>query len=237
MKDLSDEKLDQLLRKIVRNSGLSENRVEEIADDPKLLWNVRRSIEQQKATSKKSWRAAFGWRIPAFASLLFLIGTGIFWSFSFYETQNVAETKSADGSEAEKVFIEANSSKTQAQPVVSENKATDEISKPEKKAEERTLARSVNEIPDSKKIRKAERISKEAAGNIIAKEQIKTDFIALSYSSAAESGQILNVKVPRSMMVALGVTSNVENISELVAAEIVVGDDGLARAIRFVREN
>ena len=70
---------------------------------------------------------------------------------------------------------------------------------------------------------------------MVEKEKIKTDFIALSYSSAAESGQILNVKVPRSMMVALGVTSNVENISELVNAEVVMGDDGLARAIRFVQ--
>ena len=63
------------------------------------------------------------------------------------------------------------------------------------------------------------------------------DFIALSYGADAESGQIVKVKVPSSMMVSLGVAQNVKKGSELVNAEVVVGDDGLARAIRFIRSN
>ena len=53
---------------------------------------------------------------------------------------------------------------------------------------------------------------------------------------ATESGQILSVKVPRSMMVALGVTTNAERNSEMVKAEVIVGDDGAARAIRFMKD-
>jgi hypothetical protein len=37
------------------------------------------------------------------------------------------------------------------------------------------------------------------------------------------------------MMVSLGVVSQVDKDSSMVSAEVVVGDDGLARAIRFIR--
>ena len=69
----------------------------------------------------------------------------------------------------------------------------------------------------------------------IAVEETKTDFIALSYAADTESGQIVRVKVPSSMMVSLGVATNVEKESKMVNAEVVIGDDGLARAIRFIR--
>ena len=75
---------------------------------------------------------------------------------------------------------------------------------------------------------------KEALPKTTTKET-KSDFIALSYAANSESGQIVRVKVPRSMMVSLGVTTNVEKISELVTAEVIVGEDGSARAIRFVQ--
>jgi hypothetical protein len=65
--------------------------------------------------------------------------------------------------------------------------------------------------------------------------EIKTEFIALSYARDPESGQIVRVKVPSSMMVSLGLVVSVEKPSDLVDAEVLVGDDGLTRAIRFIR--
>ena len=64
--------------------------------------------------------------------------------------------------------------------------------------------------------------------------EIKTEFIALSYARNPESGQIVRVKVPSSMMVTLGLVATVEKPSALVDAEVIVGDDGLTRAIRFI---
>jgi hypothetical protein len=120
---------------------------------------------------------------------------------------------------------------------IAENDVPTKIMKLEKTVEKLPAGKTSNATAVSRKIQNTEPKYVEVATKAVEKEKIKTDFIALSYSSAAESGQILNVKVPRSMMVALGVTSNVENISELVNAEVVMGDDGLARAIRFVQEN
>ena len=67
------------------------------------------------------------------------------------------------------------------------------------------------------------------------KTEVKTDFIALTYARDPESGQIVRVKVPSSMMVSLGVVSSVNKPGDMVDAEVVVGDDGLTRAIRFIR--
>jgi hypothetical protein len=66
--------------------------------------------------------------------------------------------------------------------------------------------------------------------------EVKTDFIALAYAREPESGQLVRVKVPSSMMVTLGVVPTVTNPSALVDAEVVVGDDGLTRSIRFIRQ-
>ena len=89
-----------------------------------------------------------------------------------------------------------------------------------------------NQTNELKKLNKP---SKKEISPKAATEETKTDFIALSYAANTDSGQIVRVKVPRSMMVSLGVTTNTEKSSELVTAEVILGDDGAARAIRFVQ--
>ncbi len=68
--------------------------------------------------------------------------------------------------------------------------------------------------------------------------EIATDYLPLTYvadSAAPESGLVMRVKVPRSTLVSLGVPMNLARADELVKADVVIGDDGLARAIRFVQ--
>jgi hypothetical protein len=65
-----------------------------------------------------------------------------------------------------------------------------------------------------------------------------TDFIPLTHlssSTAIESGQVIRVKVPLSAFLALGLPVSPEHADELVNAEVVVGDDGVKRAVRLVR--
>ena len=68
--------------------------------------------------------------------------------------------------------------------------------------------------------------------------EVATDFLPLTFvddSRAQESGHVVRVKVPRSALIAFGVPMNMERAGELITADVVVGDDGLARAIRFVQ--
>ena len=58
----------------------------------------------------------------------------------------------------------------------------------------------------------------------------------LSEASLQEGGQIVRVEVPRSTLASFGVPVNMDRYNERVKADIVVGVDGMAHAIRFVQE-
>jgi hypothetical protein len=65
-----------------------------------------------------------------------------------------------------------------------------------------------------------------------------TDFFPLSYGEdqkPMESGEVIRVQMPRSALIAFGLPVNVERADVPVKADLLVGEDGLARAIRFVR--
>jgi len=65
-----------------------------------------------------------------------------------------------------------------------------------------------------------------------------TDFFPLSYGGdqkPMETGEVIRVQMPRSALIAFGLPVNVERADVPVKADLLVGEDGLARAIRFVR--
>jgi hypothetical protein len=66
-----------------------------------------------------------------------------------------------------------------------------------------------------------------------------TDFIPLvgdaTPATPLEGGQLVRVQVPRAALASLGLPLNAERGNEPVKADVLVGYDGLARAIRLVR--
>lgn len=71
-----------------------------------------------------------------------------------------------------------------------------------------------------------------------AESEIMTDFMPLTYGAAMspnEGGQLVRVELPRSALVSMGLPMNAELSNERVKADILLGYDGMARAIRFVR--
>jgi hypothetical protein len=68
--------------------------------------------------------------------------------------------------------------------------------------------------------------------------EIATDFIPLMNREALaqmEGGQLMRVELPRSALMSFGLPMDMERATERIKADLVVGNDGLARAIRFVR--
>jgi hypothetical protein len=68
--------------------------------------------------------------------------------------------------------------------------------------------------------------------------EIATDFIPLTYLpdlGATEGGRIVRIRIPRATLVSFGLPMNAERAGEMVNAEVVLGNDGLARAIRFIQ--
>ena len=67
-------------------------------------------------------------------------------------------------------------------------------------------------------------------------EESVTPFVSLVASGAPlTSGQLVRVSVPRSALASLGLPVNPASSSDAVKADVLLGDDGLAHAIRFVR--
>jgi hypothetical protein len=67
--------------------------------------------------------------------------------------------------------------------------------------------------------------------------EIATDFIPLSYMTAVnlqDGGQIVRVELPRSALASFGLPVNMDR-NEKVKADVLLGVDGLAHAIRFVQ--
>ncbi|HXQ74079.1 MAG TPA: hypothetical protein VN844_26485, partial [Pyrinomonadaceae bacterium] len=68
--------------------------------------------------------------------------------------------------------------------------------------------------------------------------EIATDFVPLGDMNQAmlqDGGQIIRVKLRRSALVKFGFPVNMERYNENVNADVLIGVDGLARAIRFVQ--
>lgn len=231
---ISDEKFDQILEKLVKDSALKSEMVDEIADSPKLWWSVQRQINEHKSSRKKIWIRTWEWRVAIFASLAFIFCAGLVLFFNSSKENQIARQDLNETPIIEKPPIIENKKsapKNNDSVIVSSKENTPKIA-PAKRVQ---LKREI-ETNLSAKAQKTKEAPKQLPQLTTKTEEIKTDFIALAYSPVPESGQILKVKVPRAMMVSLGVSNKVENSSELINAEVIVGDDGSARAIRFVQE-
>ena len=63
-----------------------------------------------------------------------------------------------------------------------------------------------------------------------------TEFIPVFYDpEPIEQGQIVRVRLPRAALTAFGLPVNEEHAEEKIRADVLLGEDGLARAVRFVK--
>lgn len=83
--------------------------------------------------------------------------------------------------------------------------------------------------------------SERSAGGVnkpTADSEIATDFIPLMNRESfaqLDGAQVVRVELPRSALMSFGLPMDMERAAERIKADVVVGNDGLARAIRFVR--
>jgi hypothetical protein len=88
--------------------------------------------------------------------------------------------------------------------------------------------------PRRRSVRRAPRT--EVANHV--NREIATDFMPLGYLNPAtlqDGGQIVRVELPRSALVNFGLPVNMDRYNEKVKADVLLGVDGLAHAIRFVQ--
>ena len=72
-----------------------------------------------------------------------------------------------------------------------------------------------------------------------ATNEVATEFMPVGYLSVdalQDGGQIVRVELPRSALVKFGLPVNMDRYNERVKADVLLGLDGMAHAIRFVQE-
>jgi hypothetical protein len=229
-KGMKDQELDRLMRQIAEDASLDDVSVEEIADSPSLWWSVQREI-RGTSPAKSPWPPNLLRRwlmvgLPVAAAIV--LGLGLYLGSSKIAAPDVANGPHEPFPEAvtlsePRSVAPLNSVEPTPIPIL------DTPGGPAKSEVRPTRVFLRTKPPGLPRAQVAKTRGPKAT-------EIRSDFIALAYARDPESGQIIRVKVPSSMMVQLGVVSTVERPSELVDAEVLVGDDGLTRAIRFIRQ-
>lgn len=77
----------------------------------------------------------------------------------------------------------------------------------------------------------------QGAKNEINQFEITTEFVSLTQDgmdSLPTNGQIVRVKLSRSALIAFGLPINIERANEKITADVMLNEEGIARAIRFV---
>ena len=82
----------------------------------------------------------------------------------------------------------------------------------------------------------ARRIHKPAPMEELRAREVVTDFFPLMEPAPPfERGEILRVELPAAAMQAVGLPVGDDHLADQIQADVVVGEEGLPRAIRFVR--
>jgi hypothetical protein len=92
--------------------------------------------------------------------------------------------------------------------------------------------------PRATNISYGSRTSRLAAAPDARAQEVATEFIPLVQAgpyTPSEEGHLVRVELPRSALVSFGLPVNAEAAGGRVKADVLMGQDGIARAIRFVR--
>jgi len=221
--ELSDEQVDKFLRQLVNDASASDEMVSQITDSPSLWWSVQREIRQSDNAAVLPWPppVARYWRWLAGAAVAAAAIIGSLVVSSPWQSGNNTVATNAPGQEMVAPPIQRNGSEI----VVPDLPTATEPTK------QRAGTKTARAVVPAKRPQ-----SNPVNAKVTEKhEEIKTDFISLTYAQNPASGQVVRVKVPSAMMVDLGVVPHVDKPTSLVDAEVVVGDDGMTHAIRFIR--
>lgn len=209
---------DQLCRNIFAAASASQEQMDAAADAPFLYQRIRNEIAQRERAAMVSpvsirtfFSSLMDWRWACAAMALLLLSIGLWQLSPQRKAIPVARQESASTSASTSPL--PRSEKTDPLPTVASiNPSALRVSHRATPARVRRLA-----APRQRQ------------------EEVMTEFIPLTYvaDSATSGGHLIRVEVTPTMLASLGFPVKPER--QWVKADVVLGDDGLARAIRFVQ--
>ena len=219
MKKPEKKKLDEIAKAVVKADAIAARDLEKIIANPALFEGVRARIAAGNAIAAPR-RSYFRPAVASFASVT-LVAAAAFGVLVF-------RSKPAD------VTAVAPIKQVTVTPVapINESRMSDVVN-------------DINKLPPPVEPVKVDRIAtrpsvrtyrpKQAAAQQV---RYEGNFYALSYAGdpheTERGGRIVRVDIPRSTLFAMGVNIPLENEREMVKTDLLIGPDGVTRAIRVV---
>lgn len=215
MRKPENKKLDEVGKALVKASAASTRDLEKIVADPALFESVRARIALQNS-APVSRRSFFSPGVATFASVVLMTAVAV--SIGVFR------------SEPNEVVVDRI-------PVVPR--------KPEVKQPKELDAIADTPAPQTSQPIRAARISNRpmirTSGPkrpVVEQARYSGEFYAVSYAGdpheTERGGRIVRVDIPRSTLFAMGVDIPLENETETVRADLLIGSDGVTRGIRVV---
>lgn len=228
-KHLQNEKIDRIGRKLLEATRAQSVEIEKIADAPHLFDSVKARIKAEQRQTRKTKTIFPVWNFQtaagAFAVLIILLAVA---AVAFFKTQDAPQI-------SEKInepIIEAPIINNENPPLPEITKIKAPAIKNAEAVQKVDFKAETAKLPD--RARKSD-VSKAAQSS---KKETKDVFYPLAFGgnweAEGEDLQIVRAELSRSELFALGVNLPVENESARIKTDLLVGADGVARAIRFV---
>jgi hypothetical protein len=201
-------------------ANVKQNLLAAFADFQRRQATPARVVDISSRRAKRSWMAA----AAAIAAVILLAMAVSIW-----------KKASAPGRQPSGEF-QANASGTPASPGVND---LEPGSAPVKKSSLGEKPGLSSRIPGNNS-RKAKRVTPDSGSPGQAIETVAQSagqYVPLTYLAqgmSIDSGTVVRVELSRSALASLGFRGGVEGTAESVKAEVILGDDGVARAIRLV---
>lgn len=200
----------------------------------------QRTATPLSPSAQPTYRTLSGWATLAIAAAAALLVVSVFGVSRFLlngssESSSQQEARINQQTPVSSPMVKPQvpeSSVNEIQPATAVNSSETPLAEPPRLTE-RSRAQSFNAVLNNR----TKRSAKDYLPAANEREEITTDFLPLTYGgmSQMDGGQVIRVEVPRSALQSFGLPMNVERAGGRVKADILVGNDGVARAIRFVR--
>jgi hypothetical protein len=219
MRNVEKERLDEIGKALVKAGSIRVQNVDEIVANPDLFDGIRGRISSE--TSGR--RHGIGFMRPGFtvAGTILLIAVA---SFAFFSL------RSRPAQIVSRASVPQPSLKTDE---------TNRIADPDVVVERPAVSDAAIRSERISMPRQSERSVMRPRPMTARHVEDENEFYALSYAGdpneTERGGRIVRVDIPRATLFAMGFDVPLENESETVRADLLVGSDGVTRAVRVVK--
>ena len=234
--DLQNKRLDQIGRSLLKATRASTEEIEKLVAAPQLFDSVKARIKADEQSRRKSKRFFDDWASVSFwnrqmagalAVLIILVGCS---ALIIFKTQGVLQlTEQTIKPEIQAPIIEAEKTLSSGDketkiPAVKNHRNVEQVAFKPKSSKLPNRLRKPNPVkatPSNKESSQEIFYSLVSAGN---------------WGAEGEDLQRVRAELSRAELLALGVNLPVENEAAKIKTDLLVGTDGVARAIRFVEK-